>query len=113
MPSRGPKPEFATLTFPNAAVEAICLPDTVDPHGVKANEYERKSFAPRTIAKINGPSNSHGSRDAFAGSSQCRQGLLDMDNQQNRKIRELRRPDLARQDYFESWPHTVDPRGPK
>jgi len=52
-------------------------------------------------------------RDAFAGSSQCRQGLLDIDNQQNRKIRELRRPDLARQDYFECWPHTVDPRGPK
>jgi len=52
-------------------------------------------------------------RDAFSGSSQCRQGLLDMDIEQTRKIRELRRPDLARQDYFECWPHTVDPRGPK
>ena len=52
-------------------------------------------------------------RDIFIGSGACRQGLLAAGTEQNRKVRELRRPDLARQDYFECWPDTVDPRGPK
>ncbi len=52
-------------------------------------------------------------RDSFATEAKCRQGLLDLGNEVHRKARELRRPDLVRQDYFECWPDTVDPRGPK
>ena len=30
-----------------------------------------------------------------------------------RSVAEIRRPELARQNYFECWPDTVDPRGVK
>ncbi len=52
-------------------------------------------------------------RDTFTTEARCRQGLLDLGNELHRKARELRRSDLARQDYFECWPDTLDPRGSK
>ena len=52
-------------------------------------------------------------RDVYPTDTRCREALLKLPDDAYRKTRELRRPDLARQDYFECWPDTVDPRGPK
>jgi len=52
-------------------------------------------------------------RDTFAKEKLCREALFDLKDDLRRRARELRRPDLARQDYFECWPDTVDPREPK
>jgi hypothetical protein len=47
--------------------------------------------------------------DAFASEAVCRRGLLDLRDDLHRRVREQRRPDLARQDYFECWPDTHRP----
>jgi len=46
--------------------------------------------------------------------AKCREARLRLSDD-SRKVREIRRPDLAQQDHFECWPDTVDPspRGPK
>jgi len=53
-------------------------------------------------------------RDTYPTEARCREARLRLSDD-SRKVREIRRPDLARQDYFECWPDTVDPspRGPK
>jgi hypothetical protein len=53
-------------------------------------------------------------RDIYPTEARCREARLRLSDD-SRKVREIRRPDLARQDYFECWPDTVDPspRGPK
>jgi len=52
--------------------------------------------------------------DTYPTEARCREARLRLSDD-SRKVREIRRPDLARQDYFECWPDTVDPspRGPK
>lgn len=55
-------------------------------------------------------------RDTYSTEMGCRNAIREGKgplSSEQRKVRELRRPDLARQDYFECWPDTVDPRGPK
>jgi hypothetical protein len=53
-------------------------------------------------------------RDTYPAEARCREARLRLSDE-SRKVREIRRPDLARQDYFECWPDTVDPnpREPK
>jgi len=50
---------------------------------------------------------------SFRSESECCSGHREMNNPQVRAAQEIRRPEFRQHDYFECWPDTVDPRGPK
>jgi hypothetical protein len=52
-------------------------------------------------------------RLAYKTDTACRDGLNRLSDEKWREVLELRRPEFRQHDYFECWPDTVDPRGPK